>query len=112
MSLPLRFMQQAMMPIIGVDLSTTPFDHDRSHQFISLKYADGKKLNVIGVRFEDVEKWGSILQKYFPYFPSNMGDLQQQKHEEDLLVERYALLKEYLDQSGYFNQLSLEELKS
>jgi hypothetical protein len=99
-----------LRPIIGVDLGTVPFDHEKSRQFISLKFADGKKVNVIGLRFEDLPKWPTVLREYFPSFPEEMIELQ--KHEEELLVTRYQALKEYLDKTGYFNSQSLDELRS
>jgi hypothetical protein len=108
--LPQRFNSDFLKPIIGVDLSDVPFDHERSRQFISLKFADGKQLNVIGLRYEDLSKWNGVLREYFPLFPEEITE--QQRHEEELLVERYEMLKEFLDNSGYFNALSLEELRS
>jgi hypothetical protein len=108
--LPQRFNSDFLKPIIGVDLEDVPFDHEQSRQFISLKFADGKKINVIGLRYEDLNKWNTILREYFPLFPEEITE--QQRHEEELLVERYEMLKEFLDNSGYFNALSLEELRS
>jgi hypothetical protein len=107
---PQRFNFDFLKPIIGVDLGTVPFDHERSQQFISLKFADGKQINVVGLRYEDLSKWSTILREYFPTFPENLE--RQQQHEEDLLVERYSDFKEYLDNIGYFNALSLDELRA
>jgi len=110
MMVPQRFNQEFMMPILGIDLGTVPFDHERSRQFISLKFADGKQVNVIGLRFEDLSKWAGILTEYFPNFPEVMEE--RQKHEEELIGEKYKIFKSYLDKVGYFNALSLEELRS
>jgi hypothetical protein len=108
--IPARFNYDFLKPIIGVDLGTVPFDHEKSRQFISLTFADGKKINVIGLRFEDISKWPTVLREYWPMFPEEMIELQ--KHEEELLVTRYQGLKEYLDKTGYFTSQSLDELRS
>jgi hypothetical protein len=114
--LQINFNSQVMKQIIGVDLGEVPFDHDQSRQFLSLRYADGKQINVIGLRYEDLSKWPTILRDYFPSFPEVMPEEKswsQGISKENLLLKvKYKELKEYLDGSGYFTTLSLEELRS
>merc|ERR1712130_1085289 len=110
MMLPQRFNYDFLRPILGVDLGTVPFDHGKSRQFISLKYEGNRQVNVVGLRFEDLAKWTTVLKEFFPGFPSAITE--QQRHEEELLVQRYSALKTYPDETGFFNALALEELRS
>jgi hypothetical protein len=108
--LPQQFNVDFLKPMIGIDLGNVPFDHDRHHQFVNLRFADEKQINVIGLRYEDLSKWPGILQEYFPRFPSAMPEVQ--RHGEELIKTKYNELKEYLDGTHFFSALSTEELRA
>lgn len=63
--------QSFLTPMIGFDVKTVkePLRKD-GYVLRQLRYANGKNINLLVLRFDAVEQWSIILKKFFPRFPS------------------------------------------